>query len=146
MRYGLRPPSLYPIEYIVDIDRQIDLAQATEVSGESHPETNVVSLTVLRRNGRRTTLTIPAADLQRLVPLLLLLGRSLPGSTKEAPLALVPTDSLSVGELPTGETLLAVAVGPATVGFSMPASAAEKLGRSLLLAGTDSATRLTSVQ
>lgn len=130
----------------MDPDRQIDLAQATEVSGESHPEANRISLTVLGQSGRRTTVTIPAGDLQRLVPLLLLLGRSLPAPLKDGPLSLVPTDSLSVGELPSGETLLVIAVGPATVGFSMPASAAEKLGRSLLLAGSDAAARLTSVQ
>ncbi len=130
----------------MEIDRQIDLAQATEVSGELLARDNAVLLTVVERSGDRTTLTIPAADLQRLVPLLLLLGRSLPAPTKEGPLSLVPTDSLSVGELPSGETLLAVAVGPATVGFSMPASAAEKLGRSLLLAGAEGDARPTSVQ
>lgn len=126
--------------------QKIDLRQATEVSGELLMENNSVRLTVVQQGGGLGTLTIPAAELQRLVPLLLLLGRSLTGPLKDAPLALVPTDSLSVGELPTGETLLAVAVGPATVGFSMPASAAAKLGRSLLLAGTDAAARLTSIQ
>lgn len=119
-----------------DPDLPIDLALASEVTGESHPDHNMVSLTVLRRNGRRATLSIPAADLQRLVPLLLLLGRALPRSPamEDAPLSLVPTDSLHVGPLPSGETLLAIGIGPATVGLSLPASAAEKLGRSLLAA------------
>jgi hypothetical protein len=114
----------------------IDLAQASEVSGESDPDHNAVSLTVRRRNGRRTTLSIPAADLQRLIPLLLLLGRTLPRSStsENAPLSLIPTDSLHVGPLPSGETLLAVGIGPATVGLSLPASAVEKLGYSLLAA------------
>lgn len=128
-------------------EQRIDLGQAIEVSGELLPQANAVQLSVVRRDGERTTLTIPAADLKRLVPLLLLLGRALPHSDADtgAQLSLVPTDSLSVGELPGGETLLAVAVGPATVGFSMPAAAAEKLGRSLLLAGSE-ASALTSVQ
>lgn len=114
----------------------IDLGQASEVSGESHPDDNTVSLTVLRHNGRRTTLSIPAADLQRLVPLLLLLGRTLPrtSASENLPLSLVPTDSLHVGPLPSGETLLAIGIGPATVGLSLPASAVEKLGYSLLAA------------
>ena len=99
-----------------DCEAPIDLAQASEVTGESDPDHNTVSLTVRRRNGRRATLCIPGADLQRLVPLL------------------VPTDSLHVGPLPSGETLLAVGIGPATVGLSLPGTAAEKLGRSLLAA------------
>ena len=128
-------------------EQRIDLGDAVEVSGELLPQANAVQLSVVRRSGERTTLTIPAADLRRLVPLLLLLGRALPqgGSDASTQLSLVPTDSLSVGELPGGETLLAVAVGPATVGFSMPAAAAEKLGRSLLLAGSEPST-VTSVQ
>jgi hypothetical protein len=128
-------------------EQRIDLGDAVEVSGELLPQANAVQLSVVRRGGERTTLTIPAADLQRLVPLLLLLGRALPqgGADPGTQLSLVPTDSLSVGELPGGETLLAVAVGPATVGFSMPAAAAEKLGRSLLLAGSEPST-VTSVQ
>jgi hypothetical protein len=132
---------------MADTEQRIDLSQAIEVSGELLPQANAVQLSVVRRGGERTTLTIPAADLQRLVPLLLLLGRALPQVEPDlgAKLSLVPTDSLSVGELPGGETLLAVAVGPATVGFSMPAAAAEKLGRSLLLAGSE-ATGPTSVQ
>lgn len=130
-----------------DGDQRIDFGQAAEVTGELLTQDNAVLITLLRHDGGRSTLTIPAADLQRLVPLLLLLGRALPqNSTSEpAELSLVPTDSLSVGGLPGGETLLAVAVGPATVGFSMPASAAEKLGRSLLLAGSDAA-EPTSIQ
>ena len=122
-----------------DSESPIDLAQASEVTGESDPDLNTVSLTVLRRNGRRATLSIPGADLHRLVPLLLLLGRALPRNpaTEDAPLSLVPTDSLHVGPLPSGETLLAVGVGPATVGLSMPAAAAEKLGRSLLAASAN---------
>jgi len=117
-------------------DAAIDLAQASEVIGESDPDHNAVSLTVLRPDGRRTTLSIPAADLQRLVPLLLLLGRSLPraSAAENAPLSLVPTDSLHVGPLPSGETLLAIGIGPATVGLSLPAAAAEQLGYSLLAA------------
>jgi len=127
---------------------QIDLGQATEVSGGLLPQGDVVLLTVVHRDDNRTTLTIPVDDLQRLVTLLLLLGRSLPRhkADADAKLSLVPTDSLSVGELPGGETLLAVAVGPATVGFSMPAAAAEKLGHSLLLAGAGLAALPTSVQ
>jgi len=119
-----------------DPESAIDLAQAREVTGESDPHLNTVSLTVLCRNGRRATLSIPAADLQRLVPLLLLLGRALPRSPamEDAPLSLVPTDSLHVGPLPSGETLLVVGIGPATVGLSLPAAAAEQLGRSLLAA------------
>ncbi|WP_428683134.1 hypothetical protein [Reyranella sp.] len=127
-------------------DQRIDFGQAAEVSGELLPQGNAVLITLVGHDGRRSTLTIPAADLQRLVPLLLLLGCALP--QHEPPgskLSLVPTDSLSVGGLPGGETLLAVAVGPATVGFSMPASAAEKLGRSLLLAGGN-AMEPTSIQ
>ena len=46
----------------------------------------------------------------------------------------MPTDSLHVGPLPSGETLLAVGIGPATVGLSLPASAVEKLCYSLLAA------------
>lgn len=128
-------------------DRRIDFGTVAEVSGELLREENAVLITLLGHDGRRSRLRIPAADLQRVVSLLLLLGRSLAQDEPagSARLSLVPTDSLSVGGLPGGETLLAVAVGPATVGFSMPASAAEKLGRSLLLAGTD-ATRVTSVQ
>ena len=131
-----------------DREQRIDLGQATEVSGELLIQDNAVLLTIVRRDGPRTVLTIPADDLQRLVPLLLLLGRALPLRTSDAgaQLSLVPTDSLSVGELPGGETLLAVAVGPATVGFSMPSAAAMKLGRSLLLAGADSEAEPTSVQ
>lgn len=128
-------------------DQRIDFGQAAEVSGELLPQDNAVLITLVRHDGGRSTLTIPAGDLQRLVPLLLLLGRALPQNepSESAKLSLVPTDSLSVGGLPGGETLLAVAVGPATVGFSMPASAAEKLGRSLLLAGSDAA-EATSIQ
>lgn len=131
--------------------QRIDFGQAAEVSGELLPQDNAVLITLVGRDGGRSTVTIPAADLQRLVPLLLLLGRALPQnvssdlSSDSGKLSLVPTDSLSVGGLPGGETLLAVAVGPATVGFSMPASAAEKLGRSLLLAGGDAA-EATSIQ
>lgn len=127
--------------------QKIDFGQAAEVSGELLPQDNAVLITLVGRDGGRSTLTIPAADLQRLVPLLLLLGRALPQNVPfdSGRLSLVPTDSLSVGGLPGGETLLAVAVGPATVGFSMPASAAEKLGRSLLLAGSDAA-EATSIQ
>jgi len=123
-----------------DPESPIDLAQASEVTGESDPALNTVSLTVLRRDGRRATLSIPAADLQQLVPLLLLLGRSLPRNpaTEDAPLSLVPTDSLHVGALPSGETLLAVGIGPATVGLSLPASAVEKLAHSLLAAAARS--------
>ena len=127
--------------------QRIDFGQAAEVRGELLRQDNAVLITLVDHDGGRSTLTIPAADLQRLVPLLLLLGRALPQHEPSDPakLSLVPTDSLSVGGLPGGETLLAVAVGPATVGFSMPASAAEKLGRSLLLAGSD-ATEPTSIQ
>jgi hypothetical protein len=130
-----------------DPESSIDLAQASEVTGESDPDHNTVSLTVLRRNGRRATLSIPAADLQRLVPLLLL-GRTLRRSPakEDAPLSLVPTDSLHVGLLPSGETLLAIGIGPATVGLSLPAAAAEKLGRSLLAASAPSAKGPTSIQ
>jgi hypothetical protein len=118
--------------------QRIDFGDAAEVTGELLPQTNAVRLTLEQRDGARSTLTVPVTDLQRLVSLLLLLGRALPGQSgpdAAASLSLVPTDSLSVGELPGGETLLAVAVGPATVGFSMPPGVAEKLGRSLLLAG-----------
>lgn len=127
-----------------DGNQRIDFGQAAEVSGELLPQDNAVLITLVGHDGGRSTLTIPAADLQRLVPLLL--GRALPQNepSDSAKLSLVPTDSLSVGGLPGGETLLAVAVGPATVGFSMPASAAEKLGRSLLLAGSDA--EATSIQ
>ncbi|HQS14902.1 hypothetical protein [Reyranella sp.] len=130
-----------------DGEPRIDFGQAAEVTGELLAQDNAVMLTLLGHDGRRSTLTIPAADLQRLVPLLLLLGRALPQHELSDPakLSLVPTDSLSVGGLPGGETLLAVAVGPATVGFSLPASAAEKLGRSLLLVGNDAA-GATSIQ
>ena len=130
-----------------DDGQRIDFRQAAEVSGELLPQDNAVLITLVGHDGGRSTLTIPAADVQRLVPLLLLLGRALPQSepSDSASLSLVPTDSLSVGGLPGGETLLAVAGGPATVGFSMPASAAEKLGRSLLLAGSDSI-ETTSIQ
>lgn len=129
-----------------DGEPRIDFGQATEVTGELLAQDNAVMLTLLGHDGRRSTLTIPAADLQRLVPLLLLLGRALPQhGLSDSRLSLVPTDSLSVGGLPGGETLLAVAVGPATVGFSMPASAAQKLGRSLLLAGRNAA-EATSIQ
>lgn len=130
-----------------DGEPRIDFGQATEVTGELLAQDNAVLITLLGLDGRRSTLTIPAADLQRLVPLLLMLGRALPQHELSDPtkLSLVPTDSLSVGGLPGGETLLAVAVGPATVGFSMPASAAQKLGRSLLLAGRNAA-EATSIQ
>ena len=130
-----------------DGDQRIDFGQAAEVSGELLPQDNAVLIALVGHDGGRSTLTIPAADLQRLVPLLLLLGRALPPNepSDSAKLSLVPTDSLSVGSLPGGETLLAVAVGPTTVGFSMPASAAERLGRSLLLAGSDAA-EATSIQ
>jgi hypothetical protein len=129
-----------------DGEPRIDFGQAAEVTGELLAQDNAVLLTLLGLDGRRSTLTIPAADLQRLVPLLLLLGRALPQhEPSDSRLSLVPTDSLSVGGLPGGETLLAVAVGPATVGFSMPASAAQKLGRSLLLAGRNAA-EATSIQ
>jgi hypothetical protein len=89
---------------------------------------------VLRQNGHRATLTVPADDLQRLVSLLLLLGRTLPSTepAKDAPLTLIPTDSLHVGPLPSGEMLLAVGIGPAVMGLSMPTAVATKLGRSLL--------------
>lgn len=119
-------------------EASIDLAQATEVTGESHPDDNAVSLSVLRRDGERATLTVPAGDLQRLVSLLLLLGRTLPSGepSRDAPLSLIPTDSLHVGPLPSGETLLAVGIGPATVGLSLPSSAVEKLAHSLLAAAT----------
>ena len=126
--------------------QRIDFGQAAEVTGEVLPHDTAAQITLVGRDGNRSILTIPAGDLQRLVPLLLLLGRALP--QHEPPgskLSLVPTDSLSVGGLPGGETLLAVAVGPATLAFSMPASAAEKLGRSLLLAGSDAA-EATSIQ
>lgn len=128
-----------------DGNQRIDFGQAAEVSGELLPKDYAVLITLVGRDGGRSTLTIPAADLQRLVPLLL--GRALPQNepSDSANLSLVPTDSLSVGGLPGGETLLAVAVGPATVNFSMPASAAEKLGRSLLLAGSHAA-ETTSIQ
>lgn len=128
-------------------EQRIDFSDAAEVSGELLPNENAVLITLVGHDGRRSTLTIPITDLQRLVPLLLLLGRALPHTepADAGRLSLVPTDSLSVGGLPGGETLLAVAVGPATVGFSMPASAAEKLGRSLLLAGS-AASEATSVQ
>ncbi len=114
----------------------IDLAQATEVTGESHPGDNAVSLSVLRADGELARLTVPAGDLQRLVSLLLLLGRALPAADPDSdtPLSLIPTDSLHVGPLPSGETLLAVGIGPATVGLSLPTSAAEKLAHSLLAA------------
>lgn len=128
-------------------EQRIDFGEAAEVSGELLPQENALLITLVGHDGGRSTLTIPAADLQRLVPLLLLLGRALPHNepADSARLSLVPTDSLSVGGLPSGETLLAVAVGAATVGFSMPASAAEKLGRSLLLAGSDAA-EATAIQ
>lgn len=117
-------------------ESSIDLAQAAEVTGESHPDDNTVSLNVLRRDGERSTLMVPASDLQRLVSMLLLLGRTLPSADPEskAPLSLIPTDSLHVGPLPSGETLLAVGIGPATVGLSLPTSAVEKLAHSLLAA------------
>jgi hypothetical protein len=114
----------------------IDFAQAAEVTGESHPDDNAVSLSVVGRDGERSTLTVPAGDLQRLVSMLLLLGRMLPSgdSARDAPLSLIPTDSLHVGPLPSGETLLAIGIGPATVGLSLPTSAVEKLAHSLLAA------------
>lgn len=128
-------------------EQRIDFGLAAEVNGELLPQDNAVRLTMALRDGGRSVLTIPVADLQRLVSLLLLLGRALPQQAGHdvARLSLVPIDSLSVGELPGGKTLLAVAVGPAMVGFSMPAAAAEKLGRSLLLAGAE-AGDLTPVQ
>ena len=130
-----------------DDDQRIDFSEAAEVTGELLTRENAVLITLVGHTGRRSTLTIPAADLQRLVSLLLLLGRVLPHNEPAdvAKLSLIPTDSWSVGGLPGGETLLAVAVGAAMVGFSMPASAAEKLGRSLLLAGSD-AMEPTSIQ
>ena len=117
-------------------DASIDFAQAAEVTGECHPGDNAVSLNVVGHNGHRATLTVPADDLQRLVSMLLLLGRTLGSSepARDAPLSLIPTDSLHVGSLPSGETMLAVGIGPATVGLSLPSSAVEKLARSLLAA------------
>lgn len=117
-------------------DSSIDLTHAAEVTGESHPDDNAVSLSVLGRDGERATLTVPAGDLQRLVSLLLLLGRTLPSTdpVRDTPLSLIPTDSLHVGPLPSGETLLAVGIGPATVGLALPTSAVEKLAHSLLAA------------
>ena len=47
-------------------EQRIDLGDAVEVSGELLPQANAVQLSVVRRSGERTTLTIPAADLQRL--------------------------------------------------------------------------------
>lgn len=122
----------------------VDFGQAVEISGELASHANAIQLFVLRSSGERTTIEIPAADLQRLVPLLLLLGRSLPTAPSDpavGKLSLVPADSLSVGELPSGDTMLAISVGAATVGFSIPTAAAGALGRSLLLASMS-----TSVQ
>ncbi len=121
------------------MDTSIDLAEASEVTGESHPCSGAVSITVRRPGGRNTVLSIPAADLPRLVQMLLLLGRALPFDRDSAPaaLSLVPTDTVSVGQLPGGETLLAVGVGPSTVGLSLPSAAALELGRSLLAAAAD---------
>ncbi len=87
-----------------DGEPRIDFGQAAEVTGELLAQDNAVMLTLLGHDGRRSTLTIPAADLQRLVPLLLLLGRALPQHELSDPtkLSLVPTDSLSVGGLPGG--------------------------------------------
>ena len=104
-----------------DPESPIDLAQASEVTGESDPDLNRVSLTVLRRNGRRATLSIPGTDLQQLVPL-----------------SLMPTDWSACWSPASGETLLAVGIGPATVGLSLPANAVEKLAHSLLAAAAKS--------
>src|SRR5262245_52785448 len=119
----------------------IDLRYATDVRGIWPVGGGVVTLEVAMTTGDGR-LIVPVGDVQRLVALMLLLTRSLDeGETKSegshaADLSIVPTTSLSVGELPNGETLLAVEVGPAMLGFSLPATAATKLGRSLMLAGT----------
>ena len=59
-------------------DQRIDFGQAAEVSGELLPQDNAVLITLVGHDGGRSALIIPAVDLQRLVPLLLLLGRALP--------------------------------------------------------------------
>jgi len=123
----------------------IDLRSATDVRGVWPVDGDVVTLEVAMTTGDGR-LIVPVADVQRLVALLLLLARSLDECDTDsaegrhvADLSIVPTTSLSVGELPDGETLLAVEVGPAMLGFSLPATAATKLGRSLMLAGTQRA-------
>lgn len=123
----------------------IDLRSATDVRGIWPVDGGVVTLEVAMTTGDGR-LIVPVADVQRLIALLLLLTRSLDDcdtgaieGRHVADLSVVPTTSLSVGELPDGETLLAVEVGAAMLGFSLPATAATKLGRSLMLAGTQRA-------
>ncbi len=118
----------------------IDLRSATDVRGIWPVDSGTVTLEVSMPSGAGR-LIVPVADVQRLVALLLLLAQSLGDheagaeGRHVADLSVVPTTSLSVGELPNGETLLAVAVGPSMLGFSLPATAATTLGRSLMLAG-----------
>ncbi len=119
----------------------LDLRRATDVRGvwPAHSDTVTVEVTTPTGEGR---LIVPVADVQRLVALLLLLTRSQDQADAAAEgahvadLSVVPTTSLSVGEMPDGDTLLVIAVGAAMLGFSLPPEAATRLGRSLLLAGT----------
>ncbi|HKU93755.1 MAG TPA: hypothetical protein VJR58_00685 [Vineibacter sp.] len=119
----------------------IDLRDATDVRGIWPVDGGTVTLEVSMPTGAGR-LIVPVADVQRLVALLLLLAQPLGDTTigaegrHVADLSVIPTTSLSVGELPNGETLLAVEVGPSMLGFSLPASAATKLGLSLMLAAT----------
>jgi hypothetical protein len=123
----------------------IDLRRAIGMRGVWPIDDSAVTVEVTTPDGD-SRLIVPVGDVQRLVGLLLLLARTLDSGAPEAEtrhvadLSVMPATSLSVGELPDGDTLLAVAVGPTMLGFSLSPAAATKLGRSLLLtAATDAA-------
>ena len=121
---------------------RVDLRSATAVEGVASSDADTIEVEIAFQGAERCRLVMPAADVQRFAPLLLRLARGAapdakaPAAEQPANLVLLPTDSLDVGELPNGEALLAIRVGPATLGFTLPAAAAVRLGRSLMLFGT----------
>jgi hypothetical protein len=125
-----------------DGPERVDLRSATAVEGVASSDADTIEVEIAFQGAERCRLVMPAADVQRFAPLLLLLARGAapdveaPAAEQLADLVLLPTDSLDVGELPNGEALLAIRVGPATLGFTLPAAAAVRLGRSLMLFGT----------
>jgi hypothetical protein len=159
---SLECPALYSVDYIFRIailvlattndlamdgtpfdgPRRVDLRSATAVEGVESSDADTVEVEIAFQGGERCRLVMPASEVQRFAPLLLLLARGASPET-EAPtveqqtdFVLMPADSLNVGELPNGEALLAIRIGPATLGFTLPPTAAVSLGQSLMLFGT----------
>lgn len=111
----------------------------TDVSGEIAPNGNAIGLRIQRSEQDPVDLCLRIEDVQHLISMMLVLSceakRVQPPSALDAlPSAIlpVPLTAINVGQDEAQQTFLMLEVGATALTFTMPSSALEELGRTLM--------------